>query len=143
MEKRGISPVIATVLLIAIVVVLALIIFLWARGFVKESIIKKGENVELTCGKIMLEAVYIPDTGDLQVTNIGNIPIYRFNAKLINQGDIENREFDEGLGIGQSGVVNVGSAEEVRVVPILLGQVKKNNAQVAFICKNEIPVEVE
>ena len=33
--KKGISPVIATVLLVLIVVILATVLFLWARTFVK------------------------------------------------------------------------------------------------------------
>ena len=45
--KRGLSPVIASVLLIALVLVLASIIFMWARGFISEQIEKFGNPVEL------------------------------------------------------------------------------------------------
>ena len=42
-DKRAISPVVATVLLIVLVLILAAIIFLWARGFVGEQVEKFGE----------------------------------------------------------------------------------------------------
>ena len=44
-KKRGLSPVIASVLLILLVLVLASIIFLWARGFIGEQIEKFGEPI--------------------------------------------------------------------------------------------------
>ena len=36
LNKKGVSPVIATVLLVAMVIVLALIVFLWFRSLSKE-----------------------------------------------------------------------------------------------------------
>ena len=48
MKKRGVSPVIATILLIGIVIVIALIVFLWLRGMQQEAITKfEGMNVEI------------------------------------------------------------------------------------------------
>jgi flagellin-like protein len=142
-NKKGVSPVIATVLLIVIVVILALIIFIWARGFIKESVMKEGENVKLTCEKVDLAAVHIEESGDLQITNLGNIPIYRFNVLVKNEGDIINTLFEEGIASGQSIVVSVGSGEEILVVPVLLGQVK-NSAKVSYVCEdNEVAVEME
>ena len=38
MNKKGVSPVIATVLLIAIVIVIGLIIFLWFRSLTKDAL---------------------------------------------------------------------------------------------------------
>ena len=43
-RKKGLSPVIATVLLIGIVIALALIIFLWFRGTMKPAITKFDKN---------------------------------------------------------------------------------------------------
>jgi flagellin-like protein len=44
-NKMGVSPVIATVLLVAMTVVIALIVFLWFRQIGKEVVTKFGENV--------------------------------------------------------------------------------------------------
>lgn len=139
MNKKGVSPVVATVLLIVIVVILALIIFLWARGFIKESIIKKGENAEFACGKIKFEATYISDTQELQITNVGNIPVYRVIVKIQEGGTITKRDYNESIANGQSIVISeISNGERIIITPVILGQVKKNNSKVAFICKTEI-----
>jgi flagellin-like protein len=51
-NNKGVSPIVATVLLIAMVVVIALILFLWFRNMVKEEVVKfEEENIEMTCDK--------------------------------------------------------------------------------------------
>lgn len=57
MKKKGVSPVIATVLLIGIVIALSLIVFIWMSTFIGETITKfDGENVELVCDKVEIDA---------------------------------------------------------------------------------------
>jgi len=56
MGKKGVSPIIATVLLISIALVLALIIFLWARSFTSEQLQKFDEPVENACENVHFEA---------------------------------------------------------------------------------------
>ena len=85
--KRGLSPVIATTLLIAMVVVLGLIIFLWFRGFTEESVTKfGGTNIKLVCGDLAFESSYSSDSGNLFLSNIGNVPIYSFKLKIQKTG---------------------------------------------------------
>ena len=56
MQKRGISPLIATVLIIAFVIVLAAIIFIWLSGSVEKIIISQEEaEKELSCTDIKLD----------------------------------------------------------------------------------------
>lgn len=142
-SKRSVSPVVATVLLIVIVVILALIIFLWARGFIKESIVKKGTNVDFACQQIKLEATYITSSGDLQIINTGNIPIYRFSVKVQSGGSISTIDSNQTITGGQSTVINIGSADSVKIVPVVLGQVAKDNSKVAYVCKTEITPDRE
>ncbi len=80
MKKRGISPVIATVLLIAMVVVIGLIVFLWFRGMIEEEGTKFGKNVKLVCDDVNFEASY--SGGVLSILNIGNTPIYKMKIKI-------------------------------------------------------------
>ena len=83
--KRGISPVIATVLLISMVIVIALIIFLWVREIGGETITKFGkENVEVACGDVEFSAEY--SGGEISVSNTGIVPIYNFKIK-VSTGD--------------------------------------------------------
>ena len=56
MDRRGLSPIIATVLLISLVLVLASIIFLWARAFLPEQIQKFESPIEDACKNVVFDA---------------------------------------------------------------------------------------
>lgn len=139
MEKKGVSPVIATVLLIAMVIALALIIFLWMRSFTKETVTKfEDENIELSCGKIEFQASLDGDT--LFINNVGNVPIYDFRVKVFNDGGYEsiNIKGEEnwpqvGLNPGDVCSVYVGDAEAI--TPVLLGNSK--DGRKTFTCENQ------
>ena len=90
--KRSLSPVIATVLLVAMVIVIGAIVFLWMRGSVKEVIYKFGEeNIELACGDVSFDVEYYTNiSGDtLYVVNNGNVPIYAVDVKMSEGGSSE------------------------------------------------------
>ena len=57
-KKKGVSPTIATVLLVVIVIIIGIVVFQWFRGFIKEAIEKNGENVDLTCNDVSFKADY-------------------------------------------------------------------------------------
>jgi flagellin-like protein len=87
-NKRGISPVIATILLVLLALVLALIIFLWVRSWLGEKIQKDlGEGmilIEEACKSVGFKAEVTRDMmGEvkLAIENTKNVPIY--GAKLI------------------------------------------------------------
>lgn len=143
MMKKGVSPVVATILLVAIVIVLALIVFLWARGFVKEAVLKKGENVDLTCNKVNLEVMYLEDSYELQITNIGNIPVYSINLKLKKGATVKNIPENLTFGVGQSATISLNdNYDSIKVYPVLLGQNKKNK-KVSYTCKKEFLPTIE
>ena len=56
-SKKGVSPVIATILLIGIVIVIGLIIFLWLRSLTQEAVTKFDKNVELFCEDFNFDAI--------------------------------------------------------------------------------------
>src|SRR3989344_782855 len=76
-KKKGVSPVIATVLLITMVIIIGLIIFLWIKGLVIEGCEKFDKACELNCEDVMFDADY--SNGILAVSNTGNVPIFRVN----------------------------------------------------------------
>ncbi len=130
-NKKGVSPVISTVLLILIVVILAAIIFLWARGFIKEAVLKEIAGTEKTadkfCSEISIEPVI--NSANFGFKNIGNVPIYKFELKLVdkNSGDseiytpgTENQNVNPGFMTTIQKVYS--DYEEIRVIPILLGK---------------------
>ena len=73
--KKGISPLIATVLLIGFVIAVAVIVMTWGKGFVKERAEKEGalSQAQLQCNQVEIE---IDD--NFYITNIGSIEIGGF-----------------------------------------------------------------
>lgn len=154
-NKRGVSPVVATVLLIVIVVVLGAIIFIWARGFLSESATKGDRVVESSCEDVNFEIQLVasasqcpkPSSGfysAIDINNIGNIPIY--GAKVLrydeDTGSIDSLALADETFVG--GTVTVGKSSYVcitdtinigdkfRVVPKLLAE--KDSRKITYTC---------
>lgn len=148
-EKEGLSPVIATVLLISIVVATGLIIFIWARGFVKEEGTKFGTNIKLVCEQVKFEASYSSPT--LQIINSGNVPIYRIKLKMFSSGSYNTKEISETEGWSQfglrqgetfSGDVSINSGTtKILLVPVLLGN--SGSGQKTYICEDKYGYEID
>jgi len=132
MKTKAVSPVIATVLLIAIVVVIALIVFLWFRGIGQETVTKfGGKNIEVVCDEVSFEAGYLE--GDLYISNLGNVPIYSFELASYWDGGHEKKEINESvldwpeLGLNQGGTyfgtiaTPDSSTYQIVLTPILRG----------------------
>ncbi len=135
MKKKGVSPVVATVLLISIVIIIALIVFLWLRGMTEETITKfGGKNVKLVCGDVMFEASY--SNNMLYIKNTGNVPIFQMNMKINKGASFSTTKFSvEGdfwpkLGLNQGGTFSVdigaqvNAGEEITIIPVLAGNTK-------------------
>jgi len=146
-NKKALSPVIATVLLIALVVVLAAIVFLWARGFISEQIMKSGESIQNSCQKINFAVRSIPlgsDMWTLEISNRGNVPIYGFDIKGITGGNSKTKNFQGSYADkGQSVSVTLSLSEiyiddeppeKITLYPILLGNVKDKTSNKAYTC---------
>ena len=145
MNERGISPVIATVLLVSIALVLAAIVFIWAQAFFVEKITKSGETLETVCGRVNI-AVDLQGT-TLKVQNNGNVPLAGIDLKKISAGSTEDvavatkpilpgqsKDFD----ISSSGV---NSGQDLLVVPKLLAQSTKQQ-EVTVACDNNFGKQV-
>lgn len=147
-NKSGISPIISTVLLIMIVLILAVIILLWSRGFVQEAILKEVAGneklVEQFCGEVGMTRVLNTD-GSFGITNSGNVPIFKINLKTTQPGT--GTSTSEEISPEDGGLVNPGFTsifaghnyndyEEVKVIPILLGKSKSGRIS-EFSCPEE------
>lgn len=147
MNKRGVSPVIATVLLIAIVIVIAAIIFIWASGFLSERAQKSGRAVELSCPEISFTAGYDgPDASGnkkVGVINRGNVPIYAFNVKEVGDGEVlVYKNLGSTITQGDTAQVEIPShiSGEILMVPVILGE--SSSGKVEFPCPDEFGYEV-
>ena len=136
-NKRGLSPVITTTLLIAIAVVLALIVFLYFRSFTKEVWTKKGMKSYEACQQVDLQAFYDKTAGTLQVTNNGNIAVYSLKLLVKKDGErgAETLPVDDPVGIGQTITENVGTdLDTIEIYPTLLGEGK--SPKETLVCNN-------
>lgn len=133
--KKGVSPVVATVLLIAIVIVLAVLVFLWARGFVGESITKKGRPVDQVCDDISLDIQYSSSDGRLQITNTGNIPVFRLEVQKKTGGTETRDSIDQRIYVGSSieASINSGVYDWIKIYPAVYAEGEKG--KVAYTCK--------
>ncbi len=148
MKKEGLSPVIATVLLVAIVIVLGLIVFLWLKGITQEAITKfNGQNVELVCNNVQFDATYSSGSpGEIYLSNTGNVAIYQFKAQLSGAGTSDTIVVGSndsnwpkyGLNSGKtySGSLDLGSSTSLTIIPVLIGQTKSNGDQ-TYTCQNQ------
>ncbi len=133
MQKRGLSPVIATVLLVALVVVLGLIVFLWFKSISKEVVTKfEDENIELACEEVDFQASY--SSGVLSISNIGTVSIYSFEVKEYKSDGFSTEDIKDlsdvwpvsGLAQGKTFYDNIGegldsSTEKIVIIPVLAG----------------------
>lgn len=153
MNKRGITPLIATALLIVIVVVLAFIVFFWARGFLTESAQKNDRAVEISCANAKFEAEIIQSASNCQtqtgrnsavdINNLGNIPIYgiqvlEYNPTTgnVNVEPLAEHTFTGTITIGKSASVCLGrtvaGGNSFKIVPKLLAQ--REQTKIVYTC---------
>lgn len=147
MNKRGISPVIATVLLIAMVVVIGLIIFLWFTSMIEEEGTKFGKNLKLVCSDVHFEASY--SGGFLSIVNTGTTPIYKMKLKIFKAGSHETKDLSgswPGLGLNQGGAFSgdisseVGGASKIILLPVLMGS--STEGKKSYICEEQYGYEI-
>jgi flagellin-like protein len=133
-SKKGISPLIATVLLISIAIALFVIIYLWVSGFQGERISKFGAPIENSCQNIYLQLTVIGS--QLQIENDGSVPVYKIEVFNVAGGSTTKiDDFIIELGVGTETWVDVYSCQQLKVVPVLLGQDESGNEK-EYICEN-------
>ncbi len=133
-KKLGVSPVIATILLIALVIIIGVIIFLWFSSLTEEAITKdfgSGEqNVKIICEEVDFDADYNYATGDLTIVNEGNVPIYDIEMRLESYGSYETKSLQEDYEMDetdllQGGIfsdkVSSGGIDKIILIPVLMG----------------------
>ena len=147
-SKRGVTPVIATILLVGIVILIGVIVFLWFKNLQKESITKFGDtNIELICDEVSFEASY--SSNQIYFSNKGNVPIYSFKVKISKEGGYETKNIDDltqwekGLNEGKtfSAPINLDSeAKEIKLIPVLLGNSPRGYR--SFVCGEQYGITI-
>lgn len=153
-NKKGISPVIATTLLILIAVIIALIIFLWVKAFIGENIQKDvgagKEVIQNFCTDDQLKFSANVDlntaTNELEifVQNSGNVPIQGVQVQVkgfASVKDLGSQDFPSPLTSGADGTItipsgSVKSGDKVRIVAVLMGELNDGSKKKYACVKN-------
>lgn len=146
-NKKGLSPIIATVLLVLFVLILASMIFLWARGFVSEQIEKFGQPIDKLCSGVRFEVAKtsgkVASKYSLEVTNRGDVDIYQLDIKMQKGGNTEMEKFRYQIAAGKSVkedvILKMGEnknidPDKITVFPALIGAAKSGKSNKIFTC---------
>src|SRR3989338_7075125 len=148
--KKGLSPIIATVLLISLGIILAVIIFLWAKGFITETPQKFGEPIEESCKQVVMTVE--ATTTEIRKKNDGTVGIYGIEVqqKKVDAGSLTSQgTFESTVGAGASiaiavsdlenegGKLTLGENDEVTVLPVLLVENSDRSERNRYTCPEQ------
>ena len=139
-KKRGISPLIATVILIGISIVIFGVIFSWMRGMVSEQVQKFGVNIETQCQKVAFSARI--EGNNIYMDNKGNIPIVGINLKIKSGGKTITKNVVKPLdGVVSPGEIDVIAVDDPSfegakriITPLIQGKTVKSGQMQRFLC---------
>jgi len=136
-NKKAVSPVIATIMLVLLVIVLAAIIVLWGTTFIPEALTKFDRPIEEKCNEVKFSAE-LSEAGaasKISVVNEGSVPIYKFSVRKQSSSESTVTTTDsKNLLPGSSVIIDadtssLSSGDEIDIIPILLGKTKSNKIQ--------------
>jgi flagellin-like protein len=147
-EKRGLSPVIATILLVSLALVLAVIVYLWAKAFMPEALQKEGSAIETSCEQVRFNAEAYKADQEISVENTGQIPIYGIEIRKKQFiGEVNQAEpFDSNILSGQSQSIplppGIEGGDTLVLIPILVG-VNDKGEHKSYPCGTDYGMEIE
>lgn len=128
-SKKGISPLIATVLLIGFTVALVALVILWGRGFVTEKAQKEGILAEtrLRCQSLSFDVTYLAQAGEsiiARVKNTGAQNIEGFIFRMKGEEEVQPVETTDIIRKAdsreiRSEAVGIGTVSSVEIIPRL------------------------
>ena len=139
---KGISPLIATVILIAISIAIFGIIFGWMRSMVSEQVQKFGTPIDTECEKLVFSAKISENT--IYISNQGNIPIAGINLKMRVNGKTVTKSvlktLDGVISPGETDSIaadGIASSQKNTITPIIIGKTVKTNKMQRYLCKTK------
>ena len=142
-DKKAISPLVATIMLVGLAIVAFIFIFTWTRGMISEQTQKFSEPIENWCGKVAFEATL--DGNVVYVNNMASVPIYGMNMELSSKGGKTVKFVRSSDGIidpaeSDSVTLDLSSAEKIRAIPVLLGVGRNSGKGKIYACSNSAKV---
>jgi len=147
MDRKAVSPLIATLILIVIVVSASSTIYIWSRSFIAEQLEKFGSPAELTCEEIdfVTQLEIAGGTSyELFVNNQANVDIPKLNLNFNREGKSIIKTFSANIKKGSTGnvsfdlrTVGISSFESIDVTPVLLAIGESSKTSKLFPCKTK------
>ena len=158
LSRKAVSPIIATVLLVAITVSAAGGIYYWAKGFIGEQVTKFGQPAHVVCADVKFTASISKDTSvtpwiyPVIINNQGNVKIYQIVVRLTKEGTtIEqavtpSQPIEEGATVqftlepskfGKDPLIFEGAGTEFDLIPVLLGKGATTGQTKLFGCEEQ------
>lgn len=128
-SRKGLSPLMATVLLSVIAISALAALFFWTTAVRTEEIEKFGEPIESACQRVSYEASLSSEK--INVENSGEIPIYAINLVVVKEGEdiVRFLRPDDGLiSPEETDFVTAsiqdlsGIIDSIVVVPVIVGE---------------------
>ncbi|MBT4334281.1 hypothetical protein HOD61_00495 [archaeon] len=131
-EKKAISPLLATVMLIAFVLVLAILVWFWYSGVIGDYTEKSGIGGDQICAQdvsfIISSACNNADSVIIGVENPGRTHIISFKV-VINGDTVETKETSTGVQMGVTAQISatynataMGTVQTVKLIPMIFSQ---------------------
>ena len=123
-NKQGISPLVATVVIVSIIVAVVLVITLWGKGVQEEIQSKQGgiALAELSCTGVDI-GIIDSNADSVTVENNGQSELAGVVMVVKGDGDVQSHLFMQSIAPGDSrsfpfaGIPGVGIIEQVDVIP--------------------------
>ena len=150
LNKKAISPLIATVMLIAVSIAIFSTIFFWLRGMIAENVMKFDSPIETQCENVAFTAsVDATDENNVKivVSNQGNIPIIGMNIKVKNSGKTLIKSIRKPIdGVIspaetdvialETGIFSTGDSQRT-ITPVIQGKGVKTGKMSRYVCKSK------
>ncbi|MEM0119725.1 MAG: archaellin/type IV pilin N-terminal domain-containing protein, partial [Thermofilaceae archaeon] len=116
MKRRGVSPVIATLLLIVIAVVAAVLAYIWVSGYMGRVTSQAEGQASQLQERIKIDAVKVTGARvDINVTNIGDVDVTIASAYVLfeNKTAVCSSAPNKNISRGIAGYVSVSNCNLV------------------------------
>lgn len=146
-NKKAISPLIATVLLIGFAVALAAVVMTWGGGFIKKTTEETGSAAEKTimCANLNLDITgYNCDEGKITISNAKDFEIIKFIFRRLDKDGsligetIESTDKLEAYGINTYDI-DLSGVYKIQIISELVGGIVCGDAPIEKVvnCKGE------
>lgn len=136
-NRKAISPLIATVLLIGFAVALAAIVMTWGGGFIRKTTETTETQAETTllCAKLNLDVSVNCEASEIVIINYNDFKIIDLKiGKRFKDGNYELQEAEEIIEPYKTANIHIdglGELSEVEIIPTLEGDITCSDSPVS------------